>query len=99
MTVCQRFGNPLNFGGLEMRLTARAGDRRGNSGYIGEIVSKHMACRIKSLFGEEEKLLHCESKDCARNLAKRVDSQKDADLNSHQQPLLGRCQPPRMHLD
>jgi hypothetical protein len=43
-----------------------------------------MACRIKSLFGEEEKLLHCESKDCARNLAKRVDSQKDADLNNHQ---------------
>ena len=56
----------------------------GDYGVIGEIVSKRTACRIKSLFGEKEKYPHIESKDCARNSAKHVDSQKSADLNSHQ---------------
>jgi hypothetical protein len=41
------FGNPLNFGGQETRLVARASDRRGNYGIIYETVSKRMACRIK----------------------------------------------------
>jgi hypothetical protein len=44
-----------------------------------------MAFRIKSLFGENENLNHLASKDRARTLTKRVDRQKDADLNSHQQ--------------
>jgi hypothetical protein len=55
LTDVSGFGNPLDFGGQETRLAARASDRRGNYGNIGEIVSKRMACRIKSLFGEEEK--------------------------------------------
>jgi hypothetical protein len=49
------FGNPLNFGGQEARLTGRTNDRRGNYGVIGDIVSKRTVCRIKSLFGEKEK--------------------------------------------
>jgi hypothetical protein len=49
------FGNPIYFGGQKTRLTARASDRRGTHGIIGEIISKRTACRIKSLFGEEEK--------------------------------------------
>jgi len=36
------------------------------------------------LFGEKEKQHQLESKDRARILAKRVDRQKSADLNSHQ---------------
>jgi hypothetical protein len=39
---------------------------------------------IKSLFGEKEKQHQFESKDRARILAKRIDRQKSADLNSHQ---------------
>jgi hypothetical protein len=70
---------------LTTRLTARGDDRKGDHGIIDEIISKRMACRIKSLFGEEEKELQFESKDCARNLAKCIDSQKEADLNRHQQ--------------
>lgn len=75
----------LNCGGQETRLTARASDRKGNRGIIGEIISKRMACVIKELSGKEERQLHFESKDCATNLAKRVDSQKEADFNRRQQ--------------
>ena len=48
------------------------------------MVSKAMAFKIKSLFGENENLNHLAGKDRARILTKRVDRQKDADLNSHQ---------------